>query len=163
MRNWVIAMTLVTLPFPSAAVAQSKDDLIGTWKLVSATHTTDKGDVKDAFGPNPIGFITYTADGRMMAIITYGGRKPLSVPDHVAAPPQERAEAFASMIAYAGRYSLTGDKVIHHVEASWRQDQVRSDLVRFAETQGDRLTLRTPPMIVGGVRVVSELIWERMK
>jgi hypothetical protein len=163
MRNWVIAMTLATLPFPSAAVAQSKDDLLGTWKLVSATHTTDKGDVKDAFGPNPIGFITYTTDGRMMAIITYSGRKPLSVPDHVAAPADERAEAFASMIAYAGRYSLAGDKVIHHVEASWRQDQVGSDLVRFAKVQGDRLTLRTPPMIVGGVRVVSELVWERMK
>ena len=56
-----------------------------------------------------------------------------------------------------------GDKVIHHVEASWRQDQVGSDLVRFAKVQGDRLTLRTPPMIVGGVRVVSELVWERMK
>ena len=108
MRNWVIAMTLATLTFPSAAVAQSKDDLLGTWKLVSATHTTDKGDVKDAFGPNPIGFITYTTDGRMMAIITYSGRKPLSVPDHVAAPADERAEAFASMIAYAGRYSLAG-------------------------------------------------------
>jgi len=72
------------------------------------------------------------------------------------------AEAFASMIAYAGCYSLmAGDKVIHHVEASWRQDQVGSDLIRFAKVQGERLTLRTPPMVVGGVRVVSELVWER--
>jgi lipocalin-like protein len=53
------------------AVAQSKTDLVGTWKLVSATDTTDKGQViHNVYGLNPTGFLTYTADGRMMAIIT---------------------------------------------------------------------------------------------
>jgi hypothetical protein len=37
---------------------------------------------------NPTGFLTYTADGRMMAIITNGGRKPLSVDDRVSAPAE---------------------------------------------------------------------------
>ncbi len=163
MRKWIIAAILGATGFVLAAFAQSKDVLVGTWKLVSATSTTEKGDVRDAFGPNPTGFLTYTAEGRMTGIITYGGRKPLSVPDYVAAPAAERAEAFATMIAYAGRYSFTGDKVIHHVEAAWMQDRVGTDFVRFAKLEGDRLTLRTPPILVGGVRVVTELVWQRMK
>src|SRR5690242_18744871 len=66
-------------------LAQSKNALVGTWKLISATDTTDKGQVmKDGYGRNPTGLLTYTTDGRMMAIITNGGRKPLSVNDRVA-------------------------------------------------------------------------------
>lgn len=46
--------------------AQSKADLVGTWKLVSATETTKKGEVRAAYGwQNPAGLLTYTADGRM--------------------------------------------------------------------------------------------------
>jgi hypothetical protein len=50
------------------ALAQSKADLVGTWKLISASYTTDKGKViHNVYGLNPTGFLTYTADGRMMA------------------------------------------------------------------------------------------------
>ena len=115
-----------------------------------------------AFGVKPTGFVTYTAEGRMMVIITAEGRKPLSVNDRIAAPATERAEAFATMVAYAGRYSLTGDEVVHHVEASFMPNQVGTDLVRFVKLQGDRLVLRTPPLMDGGQQRVTELIWKRM-
>jgi hypothetical protein len=104
-------------------LAQSKADLVGTWKLISVTDTTDKGQViKDAYGQNPTGFLTYTADGRMMAIITNGGRKSLSVRDRVSAPAEERAKAFSTMVAYGGRYTVEGDEVIHHVEVAAMQN-----------------------------------------
>lgn len=39
-------------------LGQSKYPLVGTWKLISATDTTDKGQVVDnAYGLNPIGFL----------------------------------------------------------------------------------------------------------
>jgi Lipocalin-like domain len=47
----------------------------------------------------------------MMAITTNGGRKPLSVPDNVGVRAEETAEAFATMTAYTGRYTLDGNKV----------------------------------------------------
>lgn len=165
MPNWILAMVLIAMAYPSNGNAQSKDALVGTWKLVSATDTTEKGEVRGAYGPNPTGFITYTADGRMMAIITNDGRKPLSVPDQVSAPAEERAEAFATLVAYAGAYTVTGDKVIHHVEVAWMQNVVNMDLVRFiVNLQGDRVTLRTTPFSRGGVQVAHEdLVWERIK
>jgi hypothetical protein len=165
MRNWILPVVLIAMAYPSNGNAQSKGDLVGTWKLVSAKDTTDKGEVRDAYGLSPTGFITYTADGRMMAIITNDGRKPLSVPDHVSAPAEERAEAFATLVAYAGTFTVTGDKVIHHVGAAWIQNLVNMDLARsIVKFEGNRVTLRTTPFSRSGVHIVYEdLVWERMK
>jgi Lipocalin-like domain len=165
MTNWILAVALVVMTFSSNGIAQSSDAIVGTWRLVSAKNTTAKGEVKDAFGRNPSGLITYTADGRMTAIITNDGRKPLSVDDYIAAPADERAEAFATLAAYAGRYTVTGDKVIHHVEIAWMQNSVNTDLVRFImKLDGDRLVLRTPSVVRGGVQLAyQEAIWERVK
>ena len=67
----------------------------------------------------------------MQAIFTNGGRRALSVPDNVGAPAEQRAEAFETMVAYAGRYTVDGDKVTHHLEAAWVQNFVNTDLIRF--------------------------------
>jgi hypothetical protein len=164
MAKWFVALALMSVAF-SSGWGQTKDALVGTWKLISATDTTEKGEVKDSFGRNPTGFLTYTADGRMIGIITFDGRKPLSVSDYISAPAQERAEAFATMVAYAGRYTFAGDRVIHHVEAAWMENYVKTDQVRFiVRFQSNRLILRTPPSLRGGVKLTNqELVWERMK
>ena len=58
----------------------TNDKLVGTWKLVSASSTTSTGERSETpYGLNPVGFLTYTEDGRVAALISYGGRKPLSV------------------------------------------------------------------------------------
>jgi hypothetical protein len=163
MKKWILAVTLAALPLSSAALAQSKGVLSGTWKLISFVSTTDKGAVKDLMGQKPTGFITYTREGRMSVVITAKARKPLSINDFVSAPAEERAQAFAPMIAYAGRYTFTGDKVIHHVEASWMPNRVGTDLVRPVKLQADRLFLRTPATLVAGAQTTTELVWERMK
>ena len=62
--------------------AQSKTDLVGTWQLVSVLYVMNNGQTnKEPYGPHPTGLITYTADDRMMAMIAFDGRKPLSVND----------------------------------------------------------------------------------
>ena len=162
MKNWILSMLLILVTFSSRGIAQSKDSLVGTWKLISATNTTEKGVIADAYGENPTGFLTDTPDGRMMVIIASSGRKPLSV---LPGPLQERAEAFSTFAAYAGRYTLSGDRVIHHIEADLRQDRVNTDQVRFiVKLQDNRVTLRTPlGVATNGVRQTQELVWERMK
>jgi hypothetical protein len=93
------------------------DRLVGTWKLVSASSSMAGGERNETpFGQGPAGFLTYTQDGRVTAMISYGGRKRLSSSDSFSTPIDEQAEAFSTFIAYAGRYTLDGDKVIHHVE-----------------------------------------------
>jgi hypothetical protein len=161
--TWILALTFAALTLSSSALAQSKNDVTGTWKLLSFTSTTDKGEVKTLMGQRPIGFISYTPDGRMSVVITAEARKPLSVNDRIAAPADERAEPFSTVITYAGRYTFTGDKIVHHVEASWMPNQVGTDLVRSVKLEGDRLTLRTTPTLQAGVQTTTDLVWEHLK
>jgi len=51
MTSWTIAVALTLMSLSSDAMAQSKNGLIGTWKLISAKDTTESGEVRDAFGP----------------------------------------------------------------------------------------------------------------
>jgi hypothetical protein len=131
---------------------------------VSASSWAAGGE-KDAipFGSSPIGFLTYAPDGRMNVIICHGGRKPLSFADRIAAPPEQRAEAFATFLGYAGRYTVDGDKVIHHVEAASVQNWVGTDLVRVLRCRDDQIILVTPPLSVGGKMITTKLVWTRVK
>jgi hypothetical protein len=128
--------------------------------LVSARASGEGLESDAPFGSSAKGVLTYDRDGRMTAIITHSRRKPLSG-DYVASPTDERAEAFATSFAYAGRYSLVGDEITHHVEVSSVENWVNTDLVRSIRFERDRLILRTPPMSIGGKMQITELIWER--
>ena len=140
MKSWLFAVCACAAAFPSLGIAQSKDNLVGTWKLVSVLSRTDKGDInKDAHGTNPVGFLTYTPEGRVSVVIAEDGRKPLSVADRVSAPIEERAQAYSTFHACAGHYTFTGDKVIHHVEVASLPNEVNTDQVRLVKLQGDRL------------------------
>ena len=161
---WLVAGVVCFAAFFSKGSVQAGDSLVGTWRLVGASSSTDKGDIiKEAYGPNPTGILTFTAEGRVMAIIAMGGRKPLSIPDRVSAPAEERADAFSTFIAYGGRYTFDGNKETVHIDVSSLQNWVGTDQVRFVTLHGDRVTLRTPPMARGGVLQTFELVWERVK
>jgi Lipocalin-like domain len=68
--NPFLVTLVLTLVFSTAAQAQCKIDIVGTWKLISVSAKTDTGEVNPAvLGQHPSGLLTYTADGRMMAII----------------------------------------------------------------------------------------------
>jgi hypothetical protein len=141
----------------------ANDSFVGTWKLVSASSTTSAGARNETpYGPGPTGFLTYTGEGRMSTVISYGGRKALSFGRVGLALQDEQAEAFKTFLAYAGRYTFSGDKVTHHVEVSSIQNYVNKDLVRSVKFEGDRLALLTPPTPVNGEIQTVELIWQRL-
>jgi hypothetical protein len=93
--------------------------------------------------------------------VSYGDRKVLSG-DRVAAPPAERAEAFSTFFAYSGQYAVAGDRVTHHLEIGSYPNWVNTDLVRVFIIDGNHLTLRTPPLSVGGAMTAFDLVWEKM-
>ena len=142
------------------AVGDAKEKLVGAWKLVSASSTTSSGERNETpYGAKPLGFLTYTAEGRVTAMISYEGRKSLSAGGGTI---EEQAEAFKTFLAYAGRYTFGGDKVTHHVEISSIQNYVDRDLVRSIKLQGDQITLITPPTQVNGKNQTIELVWRRL-
>jgi hypothetical protein len=137
----------------------SAGELVGTWKLIGASGTTSAGErIETPYGVGPVGYLTYTAEGRISSVISYGGRKPLSMG---GGRIEEQAEAFKTFLAYAGRYTLNGDKVIHHIEVSSIQNYVDRDLIRTVKFEGNRITLITPPTPVNGKIQTVELVWQR--
>jgi hypothetical protein len=158
---------IVSLLLLQQALAQnmtlSVDQVVGTWRLVTASALS--GNIRNdaPFGPAPSGLITYTSDGRVMAIICHSGRKPLVTGDRISASTDERAEAFATSFSYAGRYSVLGNKISHHVEIASVQNWVNTDLVRLVRIDENKIILTTPPISVGGEIRITELVWERVQ
>lgn len=159
----ILIVSLALFVFHGTVLCQRPSKLVGTWKLVSVESTTLKG-LKNAtaFGLHPTGFATFTENGRMTLIMSDDGRKPLSVVDRVSAPMPERAEAFATFVAYAGRYTVDHDTVIFHIEAASIQNWVNTDLTRAMTLEKDRLSLKTPTTLKGGVLQTIETDWEKL-
>jgi len=144
----------------TSMIGHAGDKLLGMWRLVSASSTTRDGERNETpYGASPVGFLTYGEDGRVTALISYGERKPLSAGGGTL---EEQAEAFQTFLAYAGRYTLSGDKVTHFVEISSIQNYVDKELVRSIKFQGDQITLITPPTRVNGKIQTIELVWQRV-
>src|SRR4051812_7559162 len=85
--------------------------LLGTWKMVSWTReVVGTGETSGAMGPNPIGYIAYHADGRMMACRPPIEMSPLSPFEmslfRVTDPPQRgRATPTSSAALLSARVS----------------------------------------------------------
>lgn len=159
---WLSAWVLWGISMGHAAEGQ--EGFVGVWKLVSyTTQDPDSGETFHPFGHAPTGYLTYTAGGRMFAVLQAEGRRKFSAGNRINAPVEERAEAFSTSTAYSGTYTAESGRVVHHVEVATNPDWVGGDQVRFPTIEGRRLTLRTPPLPTrpDGKLRVSTLVWER--
>lgn len=157
------ALMAMSMAVGSGAV-EAQQNVVGVWRLVTYTSVDpDSGAVIEPFGPAPKGVLHYTAGGRMSALLTAGDRKRFTAGNRINAPMEERAEAFATSSAYAGTYTLEGDRVTHHVEMATNPDWVGGDQLRYPKIEGSRLTITTPPLPTrpDGKLRVSTLVWER--
>lgn len=137
------------------------DPLVGTWLLESVAATSPDGSVNNApYGEAPTGYLTYTAEDRMQVILAFSGRNRLSG-DWRSSPATERAAAFATSLSYAGRYSVTDDRVTHYVEVSSDPNRVGTSIERTFRLKSDQLVLTTPPTSVGGTLREFALTWRR--
>jgi hypothetical protein len=75
---------------------------------------------------------------------------------------EEKVAAFDGYVSYCGRYEVKESRVIHRIEVSLFPNWVGDDQERAYEFDGDRLTLSTPLMPVGGRMLSTHLIWERV-
>jgi Lipocalin-like domain len=160
LARWMVTIAwFLVLAQPSHA--DSRDKMIGTWKLVSQeVEIQATGEKAPALGKSPTGYAIFTAEGRMMTVITADGRKsPTTV--------QERADLLNNMVAYTGKYRLEGDKWITAVDAAWNPEWVDTEQTRFFKIEGDRLEVvsqwRVMPNWPEKGMQRSILVWEKVK
>lgn len=157
----MIAIPLMMLMFASDAAAPATCDVVGTWDLVSLTSYDSSGKANTSpFGPGATGTLIYTADGRVITLISHGNRKLLSNGDRITAPVEERAEAFATFFGYSGRYTIHGNTAVHHADLASVPNWVGTDMVRTVNCNGDTLELSTPPIMANGAARFT-VTWKR--
>jgi len=135
--------------------------LVGTWRLLSCELRTADGRVSYPFGRDPVGYIMYSEDGYMSVAFMSANRPRFAVGDILGGTTEEKVTAAETYISYCGKYEIQGNKVIHHIEVSLFPNWIGVDQERIFEFEGDRLSLSTPPLLVGGMEQSAYLIWER--
>lgn len=144
---------------------------VGTWQLKSWVTRLKDGAEKLPYGDDPVGFLNYTEGGYMFAVLMMRDREPIRItldelgkakfvllrPKYVKALFGYLKAAF-SFIGYAGTYEVERDRVIHRVKASFIPNWTGTELVRYFQFSGNRLTLTTPE--TDGT--INILVWERI-
>jgi len=153
----------------------SRKPFLGAWSLEAWTVTEPDKPVRYPYGPSPKGFILYSPEGIMSATLMKNERPGLdtSRPGMTAKiaesvklmREQNRFTPFSSAyylasvqyMNYCGRYSVTDQTIIHHVDAALIPDWIGTDLVRTYAFKRDRLVLTGKEN-----GLLDQLVWKRV-
>lgn len=116
----------------------NRQDLYGVWELVSLQSVMNDGRAPtDVYGADPVGKILFTAENRMMTVITARDR-PASKNE------VDDGALYRSMMAYSGPFRVEdGDQFITTVDVAWNPDWVGTEQVRTFSIEGDILSITT--------------------
>jgi hypothetical protein len=157
---FIAALTSI-LSFPAFAEDHTLD---GTYKLVSSTRKLlDTGEVIEAYGKHPNGYVNYGKDGRFLVLIV-SDKNDRPNPENVKViTDQQRADLFRTMTSYGGTYTFDGHTLEHHVDISWNQVWTGTTVIRDVQRDGDKLiyTTRPAPSTVDGKMSVLTLVWQK--
>jgi lipocalin-like protein len=148
---------------PAFAQETTKDQLIGTWKVLSLKATSgDK--VAYPLGEQVVGFVTITPT-RYWLLFVDGTRK---VPAAPALTDTEAITMMKTQVAWTGKYTTAeqtsdGLKLTAHVDAASSQAIFNTDRVYFARRDGDKLTMKSPGVIVPMTGATSIVEFEMVK
>jgi Lipocalin-like domain len=136
----------------------TKEKLVGPWQLVSFKATAgDK--VSYPLGEHPGGYIEITPTRYWLMAIDPARKAPAAA----TLTDAESVSLMKSHVAYTGKYDLAetpdGIKITIHVDAASNQALTGTNRVFYARVDGNKMTLKSPTLVVGtsGVTSVVEL------
>ena len=125
------------------AESEIRDQIVGTWKLVSTEQTMKDGTTRPypRYGPHAGGFLMYQRDGYMCANLVNPDRPKWVDPVHTT--PEEKVAAADGTFAYCGRYEINvkQKQIIHLPEVASDPGYVGSRQVRPYQFEGGQLIL----------------------
>lgn len=115
------------------------EQLTGRWDIVSWLQLYEDGRRQAPLGENLEGFIRYMADGDMVCMIANADQPDFTSGGQWNASEAERARAYSSMLAYAGKWRIEDATVVHAVEQSLFPNWKGGDQRRHVRLEGDIL------------------------
>jgi hypothetical protein len=147
----------------SARAPTTKDQLIGSWKVLSLKATSgDK--VNYPLGEQVAGYVTITPD-RIWLLFDDSTRK---TPATATLTDAEAIAMMKSHVAWTGKYTTPeqtaeGIKLVAHVDAASSQAIFGTDRVYFLRMSGNKLMVKSPGVIVPMTGATSIVEFELVK
>jgi hypothetical protein len=143
------------------AFAQTAQDLVGTWTLVSAINEHG-GSKTDIYGPHPKGLLTVDANGRYVLVIARADLPKVASNNRTRATAEENKAIVQGSVAHFGSLSVNvADKTItFKIETSLFPKWDGTEQQRPFTLTGDELTYTVPSASGGGTATV---VWKRAK
>lgn len=119
--------------------ANIRKRFLGTWKLVSTEEKLKDGTArayKDT-GPNGVGYLMYSADGHMCAVLTNPDRPKWDEPPTTA----QKLAAIDGLAAYCGTFKIdeANHVMLHYPALAWMPNYVGTEQRRPYRFEGNRL------------------------
>ena len=146
------------------ALAQQKslkEQLVGTWTLVSSDQVRPDGSKLRQFGSDPKGINVFDANGRFFVMIASADN--LQIASIGSKTNSEEDGLIVESIAYYGTYTVNEDVTVIslHLDASTFPNQVGTDQKRIITSlTADELKYSSPAAISG---VQVHQVWKRAK
>jgi Lipocalin-like domain len=160
----ITALALALLSGSSLAQQKSlKDQMVGSWMLVSAHQTTKEGGKTDRWGPNPKGFAVFQANGRYSFMISRSDLAKFASANPSQASAEEAKAAIQGMTAHFGTWSIdeATKTFTTNIEAGSVPNLNGSAQKRIISSiTADELRYTNPASQIG---TVDEVIWRRAK
>jgi lipocalin-like protein len=155
----------VALVPPSAYGQSLKEQLHGTWTIVSAARVVGGVEEPDFLGQDPVGRFMFAPDGHMCFNAMRRNRSKFVSPSFQAATSEEKSAAYDSYIGYCGRYEVNEQErsIVMQFELSSFPNWTGTTQNRFVDVTGTRLRISTPPRLSEGKEIVNTILWERVK
>lgn len=169
-RRYALALSLAAVglaSLQSAANADNrllKDQIAGTWMLVSAETTNKDGSKFQSFGPQPKGMVIFDANGRYVQTLMASALPKFASGNRMKGTPEENQAVVQGSIAYYGTWSVDeGSKTVtQRVDATTYALHASTDYKRPITTlTADELVFTNPASSAGGGATV--LSFKRVK
>ena len=157
-------LALLLVPLTGDAVAQQKllkEQLVGTWTLVSVVNTRPDGTKFDPTGGKALGLMMYDGNSNFSFLNIRSDIPKLASNNRQKGTTDEYKAVAEGVLSYFGRYSIdeAGKFLIQHVVSSSFPNLGANRIWAIALT-GDELTLASQAGAAGGT---NELKWKRVK
>ncbi|HET6168924.1 MAG TPA: lipocalin-like domain-containing protein [Terracidiphilus sp.] len=167
MKNFTLALLALALSSACAfgqTESEIRNQIVGTWKLVSAEQTLKDGTTRPypQYGAHGKGFLMYQRDGYMCADLVNPDRPKWASDAHPTS--EEKLAAGGSAFAYCGRYEIDVKKkqIIHLPQVATDPGYVGSRQIRPYTLQDGRLILgdedKEDPAVARW-----KIVWERIR
>jgi lipocalin-like protein len=159
----ITALGLVLLPSDPVAQQKSlKEELVGTWMLVSSDTVQANGTRSPTFGPNPKGIAVFGSGGHYALEFTDSSLPKFAANNRTTGTAEENKAVVQGSLAHFGTYTVSeSDRSLTlHVESSSFPNWTGTEQKRTFTIASDELKWITPAASGGGL---AELVWKRAK